>query len=82
MGTINRDMSGAWRARYRDPSGKQRSRNFPRRRDAEQFLTSGFAACHSGPGISLARLRSCLGLWCPLSLPLTGIRVRRGAAAP
>ena len=40
MGTITRDKSGGWRARYRDPSGKQRSRNFPRRRDAEQFLTS------------------------------------------
>ena len=33
-------------------------------------------------GTSLAGLRSCLGLWCPLLLLLTGIRVRRGAAAP
>ena len=40
MSTITRDASGAWRARYRDPRGNQRSRNFPRRREAEEFLTS------------------------------------------
>lgn len=40
MASITRDNSGAWRARYRGPDGKQRSRNFPRRREAELFLTS------------------------------------------
>ena len=39
MASITRDKSGAWRARYRDPDGQQRSRNFPRRREAELFLT-------------------------------------------
>jgi integrase len=39
MSSITRDKSGAWRARYRDPQGNQRSRNFSRRRDAELFLT-------------------------------------------
>lgn len=40
MSSIARDKSGAWRARHRDPSGRQRSRNFERRPDAELFLTS------------------------------------------
>ena len=29
-----------WRARYRDPSGRERSKSFARRVDAEQFLVS------------------------------------------
>lgn len=48
MSSITRDRSGAWRARYRDPEGKQRSRNFSRRRDAELFLTSTEHAKASG----------------------------------
>jgi hypothetical protein len=40
MSSITRDKSGAWRARFRDPNGRQKSRNFPRRRGAELFLTS------------------------------------------
>lgn len=40
MSSIKRDVSGAWRARWRDPDGRQRSRNFPRKTDAEAFLTS------------------------------------------
>jgi integrase len=46
--SITRDKSGAWRARYRDPDGQQRSRNFPRRREAELFLTSTEHAKASG----------------------------------
>lgn len=30
----------SWRARYRDPSGRERSRSFDRKIDAERFLTS------------------------------------------
>ncbi len=40
MSTITKDKSGTWRAPYRDPEGKQRSKNFKRRRGAELFLTS------------------------------------------
>jgi len=48
MSSILRDASGAWRARYRDPEGHQRSRNFVRKIDAEQFLTSVEHAKFSG----------------------------------
>jgi integrase len=39
MSSISRDASGTWRARYRDPDGRARSRNFARKADGEQFLT-------------------------------------------
>jgi integrase len=33
-----RDCSGSWQARYRDPAGKQKARNFPRKNQADDFL--------------------------------------------
>lgn len=39
MGHLRRTNSGAWQARYRDPTGRERARNFKRRVDAERFLT-------------------------------------------
>lgn len=41
MATIKRrnDRGGRWEVRFRDPSGKQRARLFPRKVDAENFLT-------------------------------------------
>jgi integrase len=48
MSSIVRDASGAWRGRFRDPDGHQRSRNFVRKIDAEQFLTSVEHAKFSG----------------------------------
>jgi integrase len=38
MGHIRRTASGRWQARYRDPSGRERARNFTRKVDAERFL--------------------------------------------
>ena len=40
MAHIERRGPGRWRARFRDPSGRERSKTFPRRSDAERFLTS------------------------------------------
>jgi len=34
-----RDGKVSWRAHYRDPAGKQHNRSFPRKIDAERFLT-------------------------------------------
>jgi integrase len=39
-GSIHKEPNGAWRARYRNPEGRDRSRNFDRKIDAERFLTS------------------------------------------
>lgn len=38
MGHIRRAASGRWQARYRDPSGRERARNFTRKVDADRFL--------------------------------------------
>ncbi len=35
-----RDKQATWLARWRDPAGRQRKRTFPRRVDAERFLTT------------------------------------------
>lgn len=41
MGSVRRDVRGAgWQARYRDRSGRQRTRTFPSRGDARRFLDS------------------------------------------
>lgn len=38
MGHVRRTDSGRWQARYRDPTGRERARNFTRKADAERFL--------------------------------------------
>lgn len=38
MGHVRRTESGRWQARYRDPTGRERARNFTRKVDADRFL--------------------------------------------
>lgn len=38
MGHVRRTESGRWQARYRDPRGRERARNFKRKIDADRFL--------------------------------------------
>lgn len=38
MGHIRRTDGGSWQARYRDPMGRERARNFRKKIDAERFL--------------------------------------------
>lgn len=38
MASIQKRPNGKWRARYRDPEGKERSRHFARKVDAQRFL--------------------------------------------
>lgn len=33
-----RDCIGSWQARYRDPAGKQKAKNFPKKKEADDFL--------------------------------------------
>ncbi len=40
MAHVERRSSGRWRARYRTPEGRERSRTFSRRIDAERFLAT------------------------------------------
>ena len=40
MGNVAKRDNGRWRARYRDPTAHQRSRDFPRKIDAQRWLAS------------------------------------------
>lgn len=40
MASIQRRPDGAWRVRYRDPDGRERSKHFDRKVDAERFRTT------------------------------------------
>src|SRR5512132_1357599 len=40
MASIKKRPDGRWRARYRDPDGRERAKHFARRVDAERFLTT------------------------------------------
>lgn len=40
MGNIAKRPDGRWRARYRDPEGRERAKHFDRKVDAERFLTT------------------------------------------
>jgi integrase len=56
-----------WRARYRDPSGRERNRSFERRAEAERFLTAIESAKDSDayidPSLGRVRLQSFAEKW-------------------
>lgn len=53
----------SWRAHYRDPLGKQRSKSFDRKVDAERYLTSVESSKLAGTYIDPARARMTVGEW-------------------
>jgi integrase len=63
MGNIQKRPSGQWRARYRDPFGKEHARHFRRRLDAERWLASVENAKHRGEWIDPALSRITVGDW-------------------
>lgn len=48
MASVKRLENGRWRARYYDDEGKQRSKNFRRKIDADQWITTHTAALLTG----------------------------------
>lgn len=48
MASIARRPDGRWRARYRDEAGREHSRHFPRRADAQQWLDQVRASVVTG----------------------------------
>lgn len=63
MGNVQKRPSGQWRARYRDPFGKEHARHFRRRLDAERWLSSVENAKHRGEWIDPALSRITVGEW-------------------
>src|SRR6266511_1427078 len=58
-----REGRTAWRARYRAPDGRERSKTFPRRTDAERFLTTIEASKLRGDWIDPVRGRITFREW-------------------
>lgn len=63
MGTIDRQPNGRWRARYRDPQGRSRSRTFDRKYDAERFLSQNSVEMQRGEWIDPATRRTLFSEW-------------------
>jgi integrase len=58
-----KDCTGTWQARYRDPSGKQRSRNFPTKTKAEAFLDAARSRVRDGSYIDQDRSALPVAQW-------------------
>lgn len=63
MGNVAKRANGRWRARYRDPSGQQRSRDFPRKIDAQRWLASIEVAMGRGEWLDPDLGNITLGEW-------------------
>lgn len=74
MAHVEKRGSGRWRARYRGPNNRERSRTFSRRIDAERWLTSVEHAKLSGAYIDPAMARVTFGRWAEEWLATPGKR--------
>jgi integrase len=59
--SIKREPSGRWRARYRDPSGREHSKRFDRKVDAQQWLDGVTTSMGMGTYVDPAAGRETLG---------------------
>ena len=48
MASIARRDDGRWRARYRDPAGREHARHFTRKVDAQRWLDDVVTAVNTG----------------------------------
>ncbi len=48
MASIKKRPDGSWRARYRDLDGREHAKHFPRKTDAEKWVTGQMASVHRG----------------------------------
>lgn len=58
-----RDGRTSWQARWRDPAGRQRKRTFPRKSDAEQYLTGVEHSVLVGAYVDPSRSLVTVGAW-------------------
>src|SRR5688500_7005510 len=63
MSSVDKTGNGRWRARYRDPAGKSRSRTFRRKGDAERFLAATATDIHRGDWIDPKLRRARFDEW-------------------
>ena len=63
MSHIEKRGPARWRARYRGPDGKERSRTFERRADAQRFLADQQVKLTRGEWSDPARARVTVAVW-------------------
>ena len=63
MANIAKRPDGSWRARYRDTAGKEHSKHFSRKIDAQRWLDSVTAAVETGTYVDPVRARMTIGEW-------------------
>lgn len=67
MASIQKRDNGSWRARYRDDSGKEHARHFPRKIDAKRWLdgvtTSVITGTYVDPKSGKVTLNSFFADW-------------------
>lgn len=72
LGSIARRPDGTWRARYRGPDKRERSKHFPRKGDAERWLAGVEVAKTRGEWIDPTLSRVTVGAWCRTWLDAQG----------
>jgi integrase len=67
MASIKQRPDGVWRARYRDDTGKEHARHFPRKRDAQRWLdevtTSVVTGQYVDPKAAMVTFRAYADAW-------------------
>lgn len=64
MASIHKRPDGKYRARYRDPVGKEYSKHFRRKVDAQAWLDENTAKLVTGMWVPPARQKLTVGEWC------------------
>ncbi|SDY23607.1 hypothetical protein SAMN05661080_02802 [Modestobacter sp. DSM 44400] len=59
---------GRWRARYRDPAGREHARHFDRKVDAQRWLDSVTTAVGTGTYVDPRRAKATVGELAPVWL--------------
>ena len=68
MASIQKRPDGKYRARYRDPDGREHAKHFRRKVDAQGWLDDNTAKLVTGMWVPPARQKLTVGEWCDLWL--------------
>ncbi|WNM25650.1 tyrosine-type recombinase/integrase [Demequina capsici] len=75
MSSVKKRPDGKWRARYRDSAGKEHSRHFDRKTDAQDWIDEVTTAVRTGTYVDPKTAKTTVGDWCDTWIE--GYRTRR-----
>lgn len=64
MASIRKRPDGKWRARYRDPAGREHARHFERKLDAQRWLAEVTTSVITGTYVDPKTARTTVAQWC------------------